>query len=327
MSDNQKTCWQKTCWVITDGSAGMENQALGLAEALECSITVKRIRLKQFWTLFAPFFRGLKRFCFHKESESLSPPWPDLVLACGRRSVLPALFIKEESKGRSQIVYLQNPKISPKHFDVLICPHHDKVRGKNVIKMLGAPHRVTDFELKQGYQDFASLFSKYKGPRIGVILGGPNKVFNFSIKTVHTIIEDLLKLQRDSGGSLLISPSRRTPQNVVSLFQETFSHNPNVYIWDRTGKNPYFGLLAWSDALLITIDSVSMTSEACATTKPIFIIRLPGGSKKFSSFHEALIQMKRTQWFNGTFFTTPVPSFNETKQVAQHLKKLLKWES
>ncbi len=322
-----KTLSQKTCWVITDGSAGMENQALGLAEALECSsIIVKRIRLKPFWTLFAPFFRILKRFCLHKDSEPLSSPWPDLVLACGRRSVLPTLFIKQESKGRTQIVYLQNPKISPKHFDVLICPNHDNLQGENVIKMLGAPHRITDLQLKQGHAEFKSLFSKFKGPRYGIILGGPNKVFDFPLKSAHKLAQDLLKLQKDSNGSLLISPSRRTPAHVIRIFQETFSQNPDVYLWDRTGKNPYFGLLAWSDALLLTVDSVSITSEACATTKPIFIIPLPGGSRKFSNFHEALFQMKRTHWFDGTVFTTPATPFNETQLVARQLKKLLGWE-
>ncbi len=259
---------QKTCWVITDGSAGMENQALGLAEALECAITLKRIRLRQPWLFFAPYFRGLKRFCLHKDSDRLSPPFPDLVLACGRRSTLPALFIKEESKGHTKIVYLQNPKISLSHFDVFICPHHDTLQGPNVIKMLGAPHRITDRQLKEGHEEFSALFSPYKGPRYGVILGGPNKVFKFTSKDAQKIAQDLLTLQEKTKGSLLISPSRRTPPDVIAVFQEVFDQNPNIYLWNRAEKNPYFGILAWSDALLLTVDSVSITSEACATSNP-----------------------------------------------------------
>ena len=316
---------KKICWIITDGSAGMENQALGLGEALNYVPILKRVTLRQPWLFLAPYFRGFKEFCTLQKAE-LSEPFPPLVIACGRRSILPALWIKEKSKNISKVIYLQNPKISPRHFDAVICPYHDRISGANVFRMTGAPHRITADHLKQGYDTFSSLFKSYPTPRYGVLLGGPNKAYILNQKVAHTLIKHLKDLQKQDCASLLISPSRRTPDEVVSLFKEEFSHTPNVYIWDKMDKNPYFGILACSDALLLTADSVSMISEVCATEKPVYILPLPGGNQKFIRFHEQLIRFKRAEYFMGKVTLTPATPFNETNFIAEKIKEFLSLE-
>lgn len=307
---------------MTDGSMGMQNQALGVAEALgSATISIKKIRLRQPWKTLSPYIRLLKRHCLHKDSDPLLPPWPDLVIACGRQSILPALFIKEESKRHTKVIYIQNPKISSKYFDIVLCPEHDKFEGPNVIKMITAPHRITEDYLKNGYEEFSETFSGYSGPRYSILLGGPTKSFSFTKSIAEKMAQDFLALQKNDNASLLISPSRRTPLEIIQVFKTLFSGNPNIYFWDQTSKNPYFGLLAWGDALLITSDSVSMISEACSTTKPVFIVRLPGENMRFTKFYNSFLKMGRVQWFEGHAFCEKMPSFNEMSEVVSKIKE------
>lgn len=313
----------KNCWVISDGSAGMENQARGLAEALGYEPILKRIALRPFWDFFSPYIRFGKQFCLSSTSDKLNPPWPELLIASGRRSILPALHIKEASKNYTKVVYLQNPKISPKHFDAVVCPKHDNLEGSNVISMVGAPHRVTSECLKQNYQRFSSVFSKYPGPRYSILIGGPNRVFHMTSQAGQSLAEQLKHLQKKDNASLLISTSRRTPLEVLTVLKETFSNDSRVYIWDFQGENPYFALLAWADAILLTCDSVNMISEVCSTTKPVYLIPLSGGSAKFTQFYNQLLQINRICWFQGKIELFKAKCFNETSIAAQKLKVFL----
>ena len=146
------------CWIVTEGSLGMENQALGLGEAMDYSCVVKRIKLRKPWLFFTPYLSFAKKYCLSKEGDILSNPWPELIIACGRKSILPSLYVKEASLGRTQLIYLQNPKISTKHFDLVICPIHDNLSGNNVIKMVGAPHQVTEEKLRESIPIFKDNF-------------------------------------------------------------------------------------------------------------------------------------------------------------------------
>lgn len=314
----------KLCWVITDGSAGMENQAWGLAEALNYHIIIKRISLRNPWLFFAPYLRIGKRFCLDPSSDPLTPPWPELIIACGRRSIPPSLYVKEASKNKTKLIYLQNPKISPKLFDAIICPQHDNLKGSNIIPMIGATHRVTEDHLNHAYSAFSSVFSHYPSPRYTVLIGGPNRVFEFTPTIAQHIAHQLIQLQKRNKASLLISPSRRTPKKVIEVFKEAFAENPRIYFWDGVGENPYFALLVWADIILLTCDSVNMASEACFTTKPVYLIKLPGGSKKFATFHDQLLKMKRVRWFNGNVESFKAKSFNENFIITEKLKNLLK---
>ncbi len=312
----------KLCWVLTDGSAGMENQAWGLGESLGYNVIIKRISLRQPWRLLSPYFQLYLKHCL-KKTSFIHPPWPDLIIACGRQSVLPALHIKRISRENTISIYLQDPKISPKNFDIVLCPKHDKLQGPNVIRMIGAPHRVTKKQLEENHKKFEPVFSKYPGPRYSILIGGSNKVYTLSENTAVKIATKLKALQKKDAASLLITFSRRTSPEVISSFYYVFKNIPNVYIWNFKGENPYFALLSWGDAILLTCDSVSMISEVCSTAKPVHLIRLPGTGRKFNLFHESLLKMNRIKWFNGHVDTSLVKPFDETANITKQIKFLL----
>lgn len=306
-----------TCWVISDGSAGMINQAWGLAEFLGFEVTLKKIKLCQPWESLAPYLRWGLDFCLAPTSDPLDAPYPDIVFASGRRAILPALLVKKKSP-TTKIVYFQNPKISPSHFDAVICPEHDQYTGPNVITTLGATHRITDEKLKIAAQHFAYLNPDHK-PVLSVIIGGPNKKYAMPDDFADQLSRDLQRLDRD-GWRILMTLSRRTPQSIA----EKLRHLPDsIYIWDGEGDNPYFGLLGLANALLVTCDSVSMISEACATTANVYLYKLDGSYPKFDHFHASLITSKRVKWWKGEIKRETVKPLVTIDDTSKKLRELL----
>lgn len=309
------------CWVVTDGKPGMENQALGLAESLTSNIIVKRTDLRWPWKQLTPYFRIGLSACFSQRGDSLTPPWPQVLIASGRQSILPALYVKQASNNKTVTIYIQNPGISPSYFDAVIAPQHDNLTGPNVIVTQGALHRVTTSRLEEDKKIFGE-FAALPQPRLAVMIGGTNRAFQFDQQVAETLALQLQHLQQKYKASLLISPSRRTDAQNINRLKSTLGEN-QVYFWDGKGENPYFAMLAWADAIMVTCDSVSMISEACSTSKPVYLYRLPGGDPKFSRFLDDIIESGRAKWLGSSLDLTPHTPLNETNLVAHRLKNLL----
>lgn len=312
----------KMCWVVTDGKPGMENQALGLAEALEMDIDLKRTKLRFPWSALTPYLQLGLSACLSPERDLLTAPWPRVLIASGRQSILPALYVKQASNQKTMVVYIQNPVISPKNFDLVVAPRHDNLTGSNVVVTQGALHRVTTTRLAAEKLLFPQ-FETLPSPRFAVLLGGSNRSYRFDETVAQNLATQLQRLQQTYQAGLLISPSRRTDKHHLDSLQSKL--NPNTtYIWDTTGANPYFAMLAWADALFVTCESISMITEACSTGKPVYLLRLPGGDPKFESFHKNMVQQGYVRWFDGSFDFAPTNTFNETALVAQQVTNLLK---
>src|SRR5207248_760731 len=116
------------------------------------------------------------------------------------------------------------------------------------------------------------------------------------------IADAIAAIVRSTGGSAVVTPSRRTGEAGLALLRGRLAGLPCA-IWDGTGDNPYYAYLAIADALLVTADSVSMVSEAAATGKPVHILHLAnnrwGGDAKFARFHAAMGEAGITRPFAG----------------------------
>lgn len=315
----------KTCWVVTEGKAGMELQGLALAEALAIpTISFKRVHLRFPWIYLSPRFRMLKNLSISKKGDQLAPPYPDLIITVGRRSVIAGLLIKQYSPN-SKLICVQNPYISPKHFDILIPAQHDAVKPSvNVIASFGSLHRITSQKLDLARQEFEEVFSKYTSPRIGVIIGGNSRSYSMDLQAIKNYMNQLKLLQQQHGAALLITASRRTPQDVLDYLVSCKSEN--IFYWDYLNTeipNPYMGILASSDALLVTCESVNMISEACATYLPVYMLPLKGYSKRFETFHNSVLQNKRVEWFKGEINFNKVQPIDAMGEVVTKVKLLL----
>jgi hypothetical protein len=315
-----------TCWVVTDGKAGMESQCLGLAEALGITPIVKRVELRTPWRQLSPYLSwGLSR-AYTEDSDKLTPPWPDILIASGRHSVPASLYVRKESHragARTLTVQIQNPVIASSHFDLVVTPLHDRLSGPNVISTIGALHRVTPERLAADGAAFAPRVARLLRPYVGVLIGGPNAAFRFGPKDMRAFANALRDLARNGKVSLLVTPSRRTGEENVAILRERLA-DVSAFVWDGTGANPYFGILGLVDHLIVTCDSVNMISEACATGRPVQIYNLPGGSRKFAHFKRLLRECHLARDFDGRLENFAAPRIDEMSTVVDAIRKLVR---
>src|SRR6516165_9207009 len=289
-------CWSRPAasgaepkaWVLHDGKPGMRSQALGLAEATGCQFVEKPLRVYPPWSMLPPQLWLLPRYAISGGKSSLGPPWPDFVIACGRNAAIPALRIRRASGGRTLLAQIQDPRVRRSEFDLIVAPEHDRLRGPRVIVTRGAVHRVTAARLEAERRRFRSLAA----------------------------------LLTEHGGSLLLTPSRRTGERGTTLLRARLGGFPGA-IWDGSGDNPYFAYLALADAILVTADSVSMISEAAATGKPVYVLNLDGGNAKFERFHAMMRAAGITRPFTGRIESWSYPIRDDTARAGATLRALV----
>ena len=307
----------RTCWVLSNGIVGMDNQSLGLAEALGLAVTVKTQYPRAPWKYLPPQLWPFPLASGGPGSDALAPPWPDVVIGTGRLNIPTAIAIKRASGGRVFNIRIQHPHVSFKHFDAIVAPSHDRCRGPQVIETLGAVNRVSDAGLAQARARWEPVFAGLPRPLVAVLLGGPNKAYRFDAGVAQAMAERLAALQA-VGAGLALTPSRRTGAVLEEVFRKRLCPG-GAWFWDGEGDNPYFGLLALADHILVTADSVNMVSEACYTGKPVQVLELPGGSAKFSRFHDAMREGGYTRTFRGLLDTWTYPPLREAERAAQEI--------
>jgi uncharacterized protein len=310
-----------TVWAVHDGKVGMANQVIGLAEALGLPFAEKRLAVRAPWRHLAPQLWVRPLAALGPEGDRLAPPWPDLLIACGRLAIAPALAAKRASGGRIFWVQVQDPRYARHAVDLMVVPGHDPARGENVMPTLGAVHRVTPARLAEAGYRFASLLAGLPRPLVAVLIGGSNRVFRMTDGRFTAFADQLAGLARQGIG-LAVTPSRRTGAEHARLLRERLGGQA-AYVWDGSGDNPYFGLLGLADAVLVTADSVSMVSEAAATGKPVHVVDLEGGSAKFTRFHCAMRDAGITRPFTGAIERWSYAPPDDTARAAAEIRRRL----
>lgn len=314
-------------WVMSDGRAGMEIQCLGLAEALGQDPVVKRVAGRKPLRWFTPWVRPGAIWNLRKSSSPLTPPWPDLIIASGRQPIAPALKVRQlagraSPPRRVYLVHIQDPVIDPRRLDLIIVPQHDALRAPNVITSLGSMHRVTARRLAEARQRYAALVADLPRPLVGVLLGGNSRYHQFTPKRAAAFGAELATMARASGAGLYLTASRRTPPEALQAMEAALAGVPHR-LWDGSGDNPYYGILALADLLVVTEDSVNMTTEAIAAGKPVLSAPVDGGKQKFTDFHANMRARGFTRPFAGRLELWPQQPFDEPSEIAREVKRRL----
>ncbi|MCE2509722.1 MAG: mitochondrial fission ELM1 family protein [Alphaproteobacteria bacterium] len=310
---------EKSCWILTEGMAGTENQALGLAEALGMRPEVKRVRARAPWRWLPAALWPCPLAAQASGADPLRPPWPDLLISGGRKSVAMALAIKAKSRGRTFAVHLLNPYGCAKGFDLVTVPRHDHLEGNNVVVTEGALTRITPARLAAALGRHGERLGRLAMPRFTVLLGGANKHLRFTPRAAEELAVLLKAAVGETGGSLLITPSRRTPAEALARLRAGLE-GVAAEIWEGGGDNPYFAYLAAADAIVVTNDSISMASEAASTGKPVYVFDLEGEARKFRTFHENLRAKGIARPFDGTFERWVYAPLDDTARVAEAVR-------
>jgi mitochondrial fission protein ELM1 len=309
-------------WVLTDGRPGHISQTLGLAEALTSTPIVKVIGLRPPFRQLSPFLgwgggRGLT-----EDSAEIEPPWPKLVITSGRSAIPIALAIGRASRGATRLVNVQDPGFYRRRFDLIVVPEHDELAGPNILPTAGALGRVTPKLLDDAANAFGPSLEHLPRPRVAVLIGGANAVFQTPEDVVRRTARDLAAIAA-TGAALMVTFSRRTGPQMEEAIRAALA-GANCVIWDGIGANPYFAYLALADHIVVTEDSASMVSEAAATGKPISILRLAGGSPKFSRFHAAMSKRGITRDFAGRLDHWDYAPIDETSRAAAMVRQIMR---
>jgi mitochondrial fission protein ELM1 len=308
-------------WAVSDGRVGIEAQVLGLAEAIArrrpAAVAVKRVDWKACLALVAigpTRFRSLRR---HRNS-SISPPWPDIWIGAGRVSVPLSHRIRRWSAGRTFVVQTQDPRRGLNAFDLIVPPFHDGLSGPNVVPIVGAPNRISADTCARDLARFQLRIDPLPRPRVAMIVGGKSSSHDLPARRARAMAADVAAAVQAVGGSLLVSFTRRTPEPARHILTEGLAGVPG-WIWDGQGDNPYFAFLAAADIILVTEDSTNLATDAATTGKPIHVLSMAGGGRKFDRFHEDLQRRGIARPFVGGLTKWSYPPLDETNRAAEEV--------
>lgn len=309
-------------WAVSDGRAGIEAQAVGLAEAVArrtpAEITVKRIGWPR-WMRRAPSALNLAPLqLLSRGSDTVAPPWPDLWIANGRAAIPLSIGLRRWSKGRSFVVQLQDPLRAVHRFDLVIPPNHDGLSGPNVFPITGTPHKVMPERLARELEPFRARLQGLPRPHVAVLIGGRSKAFDLSPARARQLAEQIEAAVRSSGGSLLLTFSRRTPEDAKAILSERLGGLPG-WLWDGRGENPYFAFLATADHILVTEDSANMPTEAGSTGRPVYLLAMDGKQARKQRFHAELAALGVARRFEGRLEDWSYPPLRETERAAAEI--------
>ena len=292
----------------------MRSQALGLAEA--AGLSPRIIPLLPRWPWW--WMPGRIWPSPLRAVRITTPPEP-LALGCGGKAapVLAAL----KRRGRLT-VQIQHPRMDPRRFDQVVVTRHDGLTGPNVIVTRTALHRVTQARLAAAKAEWADRLAALPRPLVAVLVGGSNGRFRLEAAEGAALGAQLAAIMRSEGAGMAVTPSRRTDPAVQTALRDALQPLGG-WVWDGAGDNPYFGLLATADAIVVTADSVSMVSEAVATSAPVLVAELPGQSRRIGAFLDELRREGRTRTFKGRLETWQTSPLDDTALAADMLRRRL----
>ena len=297
----------------------MISQVEGLAKSLNTTFDHHTIDLPVLFKFLPPFLtpKIQQSFNFNEIVKDDSSA-PDLIISCGRKSVIPNIVLKKYFKKKFnkdlKNIHIQDPKISPKKFDLIITPQHDnKINSENIIRSVGALHYLNEEE----------IINKNNGENvITFVLGGPNKYYNFKKEDLEVHFEKI-----DNNKNLKkinVIASRRTPKSVFDFLSSKFNRLEFCYDFSLNKKN-YTNAYAEASHIVVTCDSTSMISEAAITGKPLYVAKLPNfrNDYRFEKFLQSFKDLNIIKEFNGNLEHWTYEKLYESKRIAKIIIKKL----
>ena len=302
--------------LLTEGLHGMLSQVEGLAKALDLEYFHEKIELNNFWSLIPPKITPVSKNVFKNNIDKDF----DVIISCGRKSVIPSIFLKKNTKKKIINVHIQNPKVSLKNFDFIVAPDHDSLRGENVFISYGAIHYLTINEINSSEHYLKNKIKKNKDI-ITLILGGPTKYYNYTDENILNVFSKIKQSMIKYDLQLIVIPSNRTPKDTIKFAKEYFDNDRLVV--DHVDKNAYLSSLALSKYIVVTCDSSSMISEAAITGKPIYVAMLPAvkNDHRFEKFRNLFKQLNIIKELDEKLEIWNYEKLDETNRIANEIKK------
>ena len=307
--------------LLTEGMHGMISQAEGMAKALNTEYSHKIVRLSFPWNLIPPKFTPISQIVLKDKIYITNNEIPDLIISCGRKSVIPSIFLKRKNS-KIFTIHIQDPKVSFKNFDAIVAPEHDNLKGDNIYTSKGAIHYITEPEISKARQYLADKIKSEK--IVSLILGGPNKYYSFNSDQIINIFNQIKSIFVSDGYKVIIIPSMRTPKEIIDLAEREMGLSG--YVVNKVDKQAYLSAYALANYVIVTCDSTSMISEAATSGKPIFVAHMKAkrNNYRFNRFYELFKQMGITRNLGEKVETWTYNKHNEAQRIAAEIKNKIK---
>ena len=299
--------------LLTQGMHGMISQVEGLAKALEIDFIHCKVETNNIWKIIPPRFSPISQIIYKKIDHTDF----DLIISCGRKSVIPSIHLKSISNKKIFNIHIQDPKVDFKHFDLIVAPEHDAIEGDNVISTRGAIHYLTKEEISENKEYLNSFIKKDNRKVLALILGGPTKYYDYSTKNMKHIFSMVYELIKKHDSQLVVIPSMRTPLGTIHHAKEFFGENHTIIM--DVDKKAYLSALAISENIVVTCDSSSMISEAALTGKPIYVANIlpKKNDKRFQRFRNLFRELNITRNLGEEVEIWNYEKLTETNRVAK----------
>ena len=304
--------------LLTQGMHGMVSQTEGLAKALKLNFKHQKIKLKPLWNLIPPKFTPISENLLTEKFVCDSK----IIISCGRKSVIPSIALKKRFGNQIFNIHIQDPKVSFKHFDLIISPDHDNIKGDNVVTTQGSIHYLTKKEIAENSK-YLKL-GREKKKIVSFIIGGPNRYYNYSEEQIHFIFNKIKTLFTPDKFKIVVIPSYRTPERIIKKAFNTFGFNHEVV--KKIDKRAYLSSLALADYIIVTCDSTSMISEAAVTGKPVYIAMMkPNRSiRRFKSFYTQFKDLGITKELTDSIDSWSYDRLDEVNRIAPIIREKMK---
>ncbi len=304
--------------LLTEGMHGMISQVEGLAKALNLEFIHEKIELNSFWKMIPPRLTPVKNFVFKNNINQNF----HIIISCGRKSVIPSIYLKKKFKSKIVNIHIQDPKVSLNNFDYIVAPEHDELKGKNVLKTKGAIHYLRNDELNENENYLKPRIMKEK--IVSFIIGGPNKYYDYNEKILDKIFFKVQNNFINKDYQLILIPSMRTPLKIIEKAKKYF--DKNQIIISSVDKKAYLSSLKLAKHIVVTCDSTSMISEAAMTGKPIYIAQMPAIKKnnRFQKFFELFKSLNIIKDLENSVDIWNYEKLDETDRISSYIKGKLK---
>jgi len=308
--------------LLTEGMHGMISQVEGLATALDINFTHHTVELNNFWKIIPPKLTPISQSVYKKISQSDF----DIIISCGRKSVIPSIHLKKNSKKKVFNIHIQDPKVRFNNFDFIVAPEHDSIKGQNVITTKGAIHYLTENEIIRNKNYLNSFIKKDDRKICALILGGPTKYYDYSVRNIENIFLILNDFLKKNDFQLVIIPSMRTPKATIDYAIEYFGENHTII--DNVDKKAYLSALSISESVVVTCDSSSMISEAALTGKPIYVANIlpKKNDKRFQKFRYLFRELNIIRNLGEEEENWNYQKLDETNRVAKIIKQKINFK-
>jgi mitochondrial fission protein ELM1 len=304
--------------LLTEGMHGMISQVEGLAKALDLDFTHHKVELESFWKLFPPKLTPISQKVF----KNINAGDFDVIISCGRKSVIPSIFLKKNSSKKVVNIHIQDPKVNLNNFDFIVAPEHDGLMGNNVYQTKGAIHYLTNNEIDSHTEYLKNKLDLNKDYFL-LILGGPTKHYDYTEQNISNIFSIFNNLVIKNNLQGIVIPSMRTPKNIIELSKNKLQQNSLVV--ETIDKKAYLSALSLSKYICVICDSTSMISEAALTGKPIYVADIPTNKNdtRIKKFRQLFSRLNIIKKLDNSLKSWDYERLDETSRVANEIKKQL----